>query len=158
MIVAKWARGFEGLHNGADAQLVANEIMSIGEDATPAQIVDKGRDERTELHKCFTWDDADAAERWRKQEARMIVCHLMIRREDEEQTDDAPEVRFFLKAKSGEGYKAMPVILQREDEYTAMLRRALGELNAFQRKYTALSDRDELLALIGAVDAMLQSA
>ena len=62
---AKWLDEFKSLYKGADAQLVADEIMSIGDAATPQQIVEKARDEATELHKCFTWDDRIAAEKYR---------------------------------------------------------------------------------------------
>ena len=50
----------------ADAQKCADEIMEICdelESATPQQILDKARDSNTELHKCFTWDDTEAAEK-----------------------------------------------------------------------------------------------
>ena len=44
MITAKWERGFESFYKGIDANEVAQEIISIGDDATPQQIVDKARD------------------------------------------------------------------------------------------------------------------
>ena len=71
MIVAKWKEGI-GFYKGISAQKVAEEIASIGESATPQQIVDRARDENSELHKCFEWDDSIAAENWRKQQARII--------------------------------------------------------------------------------------
>lgn len=62
----------------ADAEKVYQELQSIGETYTPAQIVEFARNENTELHKCFQWDDSIAAESWRKQQARMIVCSLAV--------------------------------------------------------------------------------
>lgn len=153
MIVAKWEKGFESFYKGVDAQTVAEEIISIGDSATPTQIVDKGRDENTELHKCFTWDDADAAERWRKQEARTLVGHLVIQRPPEE--SNKPETRVFYKTDDSEGYKPATVIFRKEDEYLALLQRALGELRAFQKKYSVLSDRAEILSLIDAIEGMI---
>lgn len=61
MIAATWKTGTDGLYK-ADAQKVAEEILSIGESATPAQIVDRAKDESAELHKCFEWDDTAAAQ------------------------------------------------------------------------------------------------
>ena len=43
----------QSLYKGVDPQKVAEEIMGIGESATPRQIVDRARDEKSELHKCF---------------------------------------------------------------------------------------------------------
>ena len=77
MLVASWKSGFGLFH--ADAQKVANEIAEIGESATPREILEKGRDPKTELHKCFEWDDTVAAEKYRIQQARQIVCCLVIR-------------------------------------------------------------------------------
>lgn len=154
MIVAKWERGFEGFYKGIDANEVAREIISIGDDATPQQIVDKARDNKTQLHRCFTWDNKVAAEQWRKQEARLLVGHLMIVRNDQEHDTDVPEVRFFHKTSAQGGYKPCYIVFTEEDEYNAMLTRALADLKAFKSKYKVLSDREELLALIGAVEAL----
>ena len=60
MIFAAWKRG---CRISADAQKVADEILGIGNSATTAQILDKARNEQTELHKCFDWDDAEAAKK-----------------------------------------------------------------------------------------------
>jgi hypothetical protein len=94
MIVAKWKHGFEGLHH-ADAQKVYNEISAIGEQSTPEQIVEKAKDERTELHRCFDWNDTTAAHKYRLQQARQIVCHLAIQNKPEQ--SDRPEVRALFK-------------------------------------------------------------
>lgn len=156
MVIARWARGFESLYKGVDAQSVADEIQSIGESVTPEQIVERGRDENTELHKCFDWNDTSAADKWRKQEARNLVHHLVISRQEED--DGEPEVRVFYKPQDARGYKQTEMIVRREDEYLALLQRALGELRSFQRKYSVLSNRAELLELIGAVEEMVVSA
>lgn len=155
MVKAKWKHGFETLHK-ADAQAVAEEIISIGDDATPEQIVEKARDETTELNKCFTWDNDVAADKWRLQEARQIVCHLVIQQEESDKKQ--PEVRFFFKPKPDGGYVQTTTIFKNEDKYVALLMQALGELIAFQRKYTILKDRQGLLALIEELEAMIQKA
>lgn len=64
MLTATWGKHFFK----ADATKCASEIMEICdqmESATPQQILEKARDESTELHKCFTWDDSIAAEKYR---------------------------------------------------------------------------------------------
>lgn len=118
MITAKWKEGY-GFFNKADANKVAQEIRSIGENATTQQIVDKARDESTELHKCFEWDDAVAGEKYRLVQARYVVCHLVI--QEEKVPTDRPEVRFFYKPEKSDGYKPTQVIVRKEDEYQALL-------------------------------------
>lgn len=146
MIFAAWK---SGCRISADAQKVADEILAIGKSATTAQILDKARDEKTELHKCFDWNDAEAAEKWRMQQARHIVCNLVIK----EKTDaPKPEVRVFFKTDNESGYKPTVLIMQDKDEYQKLLARALAELNSFRAKYKSLTELD------GVFDAIDQLA
>lgn len=146
MIFATWKNG---CRISADAQKVADEILSIGAAATTAQILDKARDEQTELHKCFDWNDAVAAEKWRLQQARNIVCNLVYK---ETSNEPSPPVRLFFKTDSESGYKPTSLILQNKDEYQKLLSRALSELNSFKAKYKTLSELD------GVFDAIDQLA
>ena len=73
----------KGIFKG-DPQKVYEEIREICEDigeAKPRQIVDKAEDESTELHKCFNWDNDDAADKWRLHQAVMLTSNLVFKRE-----------------------------------------------------------------------------
>lgn len=128
----------------ADANLVAAEIEAIGESASAEQILEKARDINTELHKCFCWEDTEAAEKWRLHTARLVSGSIIIDRVNVE--PDEPQIRYFHKT-DGNGYKPTPVIIKRQNEYDAMLQRAYAELAAFKKKYSSLSELDELLSL-----------
>lgn len=144
MVVATWRPGLD-LYK-ADAQKVADEISAIGEDVTPRQIVDRARDSETELHKCFEWDDSKAADKYRLQQARSIVCNLVIK-----ESVDKPEtipVRVFHKTEGTSGYKPLALVVKDPDEYSKLLAQALSELRAFKLKYHSLSELSEILALI----------
>lgn len=143
MVFATWK---SGSRYSADAQKVAEEIYSIGESATTAQILDKARDEKSELHKCFEWNDTKAAESWRMQQARRLVCNLVIK--EERKSEQGPEVRLFFKTDADEGYKPTVLIMQDKDEYQKLLQNALAELNAFQRKYRSLSELETVFTAI----------
>lgn len=145
MIFAAWK---SGCRISADAQKVADEILSIGSSATTAQILDKARDEQTELHKCFDWDDAEAAEKWRLQQARHIVCNLVIK---EKSDTPRPEVRVFFKTDADNGYKPTVLIMQDKDEYRKLLDRALAELTSFRAKYKTLVELDGVFDAIDKV-------
>lgn len=153
MVVSMWKKGMESLYH-ADAQKVADEIMSIGDSATPEQIVEKAKNKNTELHKCFTWDNGKAAKKWRLHEARQIVCHLVYREEEPEK--ERQEYRVFHKVEKSEGYVPVVTIFRKEEMYAQLLRNALGELKAFQKKYTFLSDRQELAALISSIEVQIE--
>lgn len=139
-VTAIWKPGFESLHK-ADAQLVAEEISSIGESATPSEIVDKARDNGTELHKCFEWDDAVAAEKHRLHQARQLVCHLVIR---ETVQEDKPPIRFFFKPDSGAGYQPTRIIVRNQDSYQSLLADAMRDLEALRVKYRSLSELERV--------------
>ena len=145
-ILASWKAGVGIFH--ADAQTVAEEILSIGEEASAAQILDKARDEATELHKCFEWDDTAAAEKYRLVQARNITANLVIRRTEEEVKENKPEIRIFHKTEASSGYKPIQVIVKHEDEYENLLKRAYAELHAFKIKYQNLQELDYILSLI----------
>lgn len=147
-MIAKFKAGFEGFYKGVDPQVVAEEIIEIGETATPKQILEKARDEETELHKCFEWDDSIAAEKFRIQQARQLVSFLVIR--EEKVPEDRPEIRFFYKTDNSrnEGYKQTRLIIQQEDEYKKLLEQAWRELKTFKAKYSCLKELQEIFELI----------
>lgn len=145
MLIASWKPGFGTLYK-ADAQKVAEEIAEIGEEVKPAQILEKARDKTTELHKCFEWDDSVAAEKFRLQQARTVICHLVIK-EVEEKTGATPK-RIFHRTETTGGYKSIEFILQDQTEYEKLLEMAKRELQAFKAKYHSLSEFEEIFALI----------
>lgn len=147
MIVAKWSA--VGTRFGADAQKCYEEIMEICdslESATPQDILEKARNESSELHKCFTWDDSIAAEKWRLNEARVVVRQLVIK--EEKVPTDRPEVRLLYSTDNRSGYKPTEVILQKEDEYKSLLKQAYAELRAFKVKYAMLRELQDIFDLI----------
>ena len=150
MIKAKWKNGY-GFYK-ADAQRVAEEIMEVCSsadlnDAKPEEILEKARDEKTELHKCFEWDDAIAAERYRLKQAGNIV-RLLVIKEDQKLAEDQSETRMFYKTKEDEGYKPVELIVRKKDEYEALLERAKAELRAIKAKYSMLKELEAIFKLI----------
>lgn len=143
-MTAAWTPGFESMFR-ADAQLVAEEIASIGEKATPHQILDKARDPNTELHKCFEWDDSVAAEKYRLSQARKVVCHLVIR---ETVQDKKPPIRFMLQTKNGDGYQPTRIIYKDPDKYQELLQSVLRDLVAIRNKHRNLSELEEVFEAI----------
>lgn len=145
MIVATWKSGI-GLFK-ADPRKVAEEIIAIGDEATPAQILEKGRSEETELHKCFEWNDSIAAEKYRLSQARKI-CEVLVIQRLPDAPKEAPEIRIFHKTESTGGYKPINRIVQDNDEYQKLLQRAFAEFHALKIKYQTLQELDYITSLI----------
>ena len=149
MYPVKWSRVGEEIYANVSAQQIADEIMSIGESASPKQIVDKARDEGTELHKVFEWDDAIAAEKYRCDQARHVVRCLVI--DQPEANEDKPEIRVWHKVDNQEGYRRVELIVRHEDEYAALLSQANRELKAFRVKYSTLNELREIFDMIDKI-------
>lgn len=130
----------------ADANLVQKEIESIGSDITPKQIVDFARNKNTELHKCFEWNDSIAAEKYREQQARVIVCNIVYVKDEE--TKEPTNIRAISYSTITNSYKPTRLILHKQEEYQALLEKAFSELRAFKEKYHSLSELEEIFALI----------
>ena len=130
----------------ADAETVYKEITALGDSFSPEQIVEAAREENTELHKCFTWDDTVAAESWRRHQARMLVAQLVIKTET---TDKEPvAVRVIASTATRNEYKPVVKLIEAEQGYADLLARAINELKAFQQKYKAITELREIFAAI----------
>ena len=130
---------------GTDAQQIYREI---GDTAISAEeIVEKAKDENTELHKYFEWDNERAGALYRLEQARHLIANLVFVTESE---DEAP-VRVFHISSEPKKYKPTKLILQQPDEYALLLQRAKDELYAFQRKYKSLVELEEVFMAINAL-------
>lgn len=144
-----------GEHSYAgDAQQVADEIKSIGEEVKPVQIVDFARSNpQSELHKCFTWDNDVAAEKYRLYEARHIVANLKIIYINDEKEEVKTHVRFMQRNETSPnaGFKETVKMISDFDEREKLLNVAIFELKQFERKY---KDLTELQDVFDAIDAL----
>ena len=142
-----------------DAQIVSDEIRIIqtknNDEATPIMIVEYAETHpHSELHKCFTWDDTEAARKYRLVEARMIVRNLVVTRRDASDAEkhEPQAVRFCYRTERTGGYKRTECIIQKPDEKKKLLEIAKAELFAFKRKYAMLSDNELLRRVFLAID------
>lgn len=149
--IIKWQTG---MFNKADPEKCYAEITALGDEVTPEQLVEKGKDHDTELSKCFTRDDADAANKYRLWEARQILRQLIVITrpdpEDEAEKNEPIQFRLMMKNETSRdtGYKQTLVMIRDEDEYQKLLNMALEELRTFKRKYSMLSELRGILDLI----------
>lgn len=144
-IVATWRT--PGIFN-ADPQTVCNELRQLGEEFSPSDVVERAKDETTELHKCFEWNDTKAAEKYRLHQARQITSNLVFRKLEDKEEATPILVRVFNKTEPAGGYKPPERVFTQSDEYDKLLRRAMAELKQFKVKYSMLKELDYILSLI----------
>lgn len=135
----------ENLYKGVDPYKVYDELQELGENVRPASIVERAKDTESELHKCFEWDDSKAAEKYRIHQARVLVGSLVI--VENEQKEEPQQVRVMYTTKGG-GYTPTKFIVQRKDDYEALLEKAMSELRAFKEKYSMLTELQEIFEKI----------
>lgn len=129
----------------ADAQKVYEEI---GEAAvTPREVLEKAKDKKSELHKCFEWNDTVAANKFRLDQAARIIRNLVIIPKSEELM---PE-RVFQISTDMTVYKPVREILRNEEEYQALLARATAELRNIKNRYNSIVELEEVFEAIDAL-------
>ena len=137
----------EGLHKG-NAELCYKECQTLNE-VTPENVLNKARDGKTELHKCFEWDNAIASEKYRLIQARDIIRHFVILTPETEEAEDEPvKIRSYQITTARNVYAPTRTIVQQPDEYKALLKRAKAELEAFKQRYKTLTELESLFEVI----------
>lgn len=146
MIVASWK--IDGIFK-ADAEKVASEITSIGEECKPCEVVEYAKNPQTELNKCFEWNDTIAAEKYRISQAGDIIRNLVIVKVADN-VEEKTNIRFF--SSTGQTtYKPTQVMYQNQTEYERLLQQAVKELEAFKKKYKSISGLEEVFKAIDEV-------
>ena len=141
----KWKEGSQHKVSAQIAGEVCAELEERGE-LNAQNLVDVSRPEDAPLHDEFEWDDDVAAELYRKTQAGSIIRHLAVNTESK-----APVRAFFnLKIRSNQ-FESIQAIIREEDKYSKLLKQALNELEAFQRKYQILTELQEIFEAITVV-------
>lgn len=121
------------------AQTAGEELARIHEkrgSLTPSGIVDESRTEQAPLHPVFEWDDWKAAEEWRKQQAKQLVCCIVVQQENEKA--EQVEVRAFEHVQGS--YHPVQVILREPDMKMELMRDVLKMTDAYKEKLRAIID------------------
>lgn len=74
-MVYKWK---PGTFLVADAAKVGTELERLGQVVSAESVVEAARDDETELHKCFEWDDSEAARQHRLSQARYVLRRISV--------------------------------------------------------------------------------
>ena len=157
--------GSHKLNDDADAALVNEELTCLYDthgELRPADVVRVAEDHDSALHRHFQWDDEEAAHQHRLKQARNLIQSVEIRRVDDERADEDGRVRAWVSIArtsfNAEGnevghraYVPMTEAMSNEETRVLVLKQALYDLNALQRKYGTLT---ELAAVFAAVDTV----
>jgi tRNA A37 N6-isopentenylltransferase MiaA len=135
--------------------IIRNELTRLaaehGGELQPKAVVDAARPDTSPLHNSFDWDDSEAAEKWRLQQARQLIRAVVIY---EHVGKKSMPVRVFVsltpdREENGAGYRLANVVLADAAHRQQMLSDALAEMQRFRLKYQRLS---ELAKVFEAMD------
>lgn len=138
----KWRDG--GPEPKVAAETFGSVVESLAGDGAlasvpPGAIVDAARKRNSPIHALFNWDNDDAAELYRKDQARALIGRLQIVRV---QVSDGPTLssRAFFSVRVGDkrGYVAQDKILSDRDLKKQVIESAQRDLEAYLAKYAGV--------------------
>lgn len=122
--------------NGGDAQAVGETLETLRLEhgrLTPIAVVEIASDERSPIHKYFTWDDSTAANEYRLWEARSLIRSVTVTVEEREPVSAFVNVRA-----DGQYYQSVEVLATNDTEYSAAVRDAGRRLASAKAGYEEL--------------------
>lgn len=137
-------------YKGLTADAVGEELERINEhygQLTPELVLEESRSEDALLHRCFQWDDAIAAEQWRREQARHIINSIKVVVINE---DVKIAVRAFVNVSPGPGeyrrFVPMAKVIENKEAYNDLLEQARGDMEDFITKYSQIEELNVIKA------------
>jgi len=118
-------------------------------------VVEFARDETTCLHSHFEWDDTEAAEQYRLEQARRVI-RLRVTVAKNLGSDRPVPMYVSLttdRAQPGGGYRTFVDVMSSEELKAELLRQALSEFKRVRSRYNELRELAPIFAAIEQVDA-----
>ena len=145
---------------GADAEKIGEELKTLGTEITTQNIVEKAKDKKTELHKCFEWDDKKAAIEYRKDRAMYIIQHLIIVPETEDMEDPTQTIRAYESVTEDDRRFYAPIqdIMSNEDWRKEVFNAIKKSINELIRKLEVYENMSGIEHKIFKVKEVLETA
>jgi hypothetical protein len=135
-MVYRWAARLRGNAQACGEELERLQAENNGRLETK-MVVQTARDESNPLHRCFEWNDDLAAERYRENQARMVIRSIRIVSENDEGQKDL--VRCFVNVDATEEEAQSYVAVTRIADDAELFERAriqfLKDMHAFETRY-----------------------
>ena len=114
-------------------------------------VVDFARNPNTALHSKFTWDDTEAAERFRLMQARQVI-RVFVKIYPREKQQVRAYVSLVDDRRKGGGYRSTEEVLRASSLRDALVFQAHREMKAFVERYEHL---EELAGVIAAMEGAM---
>jgi hypothetical protein len=111
----------------------------------PADVVEAARHPDHPLHRCFNWDDTEAARRWREQQAGRLICRLRIRVIPRK--EGVPVVRLAYlspQERPAQGYLPAAQAMDDQEIRKGIIATALAQLRGWERRCRDIEELAEV--------------
>lgn len=138
-----------------DVPVIASELERLASahgGVTPAIVLREAKRSRSKLHRFFDWDDKEAADKWRLEQAGEMIRAVRVVIIDESSGREVA-ARAYVSVKTRDvGKMYIPTLSAMSDaEYREqVLARALDELRDWQIRYQNLQELADLFSVIEA--------
>ena len=127
----------------------------------PHEIVELARPETSPIHERFTWDDTEAAVRWRVEEARHLVSHIVV--STPKPDGEVVEARAFFNVttengESKRGYISSRQVWARPGLAEQVREAALRELRGWTDRYAIYEELSDVVGRVAEVLAEAEAA
>lgn len=132
---------------GAECEKIEKRDGAI----TTTALVESARDDASEIHNLFEWDNEKAGEQWRLQQAKIVLSCLKVTVKSENEDEPARKIRAFINTnpeRSQGTYINVEDALSDEELRAGVLLRAKKELTSFTDKYSSIKELDKLVKYI----------
>jgi len=146
-VVYQWK---DGARFNADAGKVAEELNRLPE-KTPAAALALAENEKTELHKCATWEDAKAAHLYRLEEMRSVIRSVVVYDEKPDRTPITYRAYEYVVINKGEDEKPKKRFIETasalsdpdfKKQVFSEIKTAISELSAKAKTYRYLAEEE----------------
>lgn len=130
------------------------ELAQKHGELTPQLVLWEASRESSPLHALFTWDDTEAANAYREQQARGLIRKVKVKLINYQEETETP-LRAFVNVKTQDAddvtrsrYIHVEKVLRDDDLRQQMLENAKRELAAFKNKYAILAELSRVFTAI----------
>jgi len=119
---------------------------------TPEDVLADARHNNSPLHSFFEWDDGAAAEQHRLQQARGLIRAVVAVYVQPDKPAVRQKAYVHINEPSAPHYRESSHAMSLTKTREMVLRQALGELQAWKRKYRDLEEFAALISIIDKID------
>jgi len=145
-----WKRKPKGAPKAAIAGAYIQQLARKNHGVSAEMLVESSRKRGSPLHKCFEWNDTQAAAEYRKSQARTILRSLTVTVQEDDDHEPV-QVNAFVCLEEGPEYLSIQSVVSDEGMDFRYKRILLEDLRQCKRKVQAYEEFTEVVQAIDRV-------